>query len=66
MTIDSVIRRIGEIGIIPVIRAADVEQASRAVEAICRGGIPIVGNYNDGSHACDPIRTSRGVTGAKC
>src|SRR6266481_5864920 len=42
MTIDSVIRRIGEIGIIPVIRAADVEQASRAVEAICQGGIPIV------------------------
>ena len=42
MTIDSVIRRIGEIGIIPVIRAANVEEASRAVEAICQGGIPIV------------------------
>jgi len=42
MTIDSIIRRIGEIGIIPVIRAANVEEASRAVEAICQGGIPIV------------------------
>jgi 2-dehydro-3-deoxyphosphogluconate aldolase/(4S)-4-hydroxy-2-oxoglutarate aldolase len=42
MTIDSVIRRIGEIGIIPVIRAANVEEAMRAVEAICQGGIPIV------------------------
>jgi len=42
MTIDSVIRRIGEIGIIPVIRAANVEEAIRAVEAICQGGIPIV------------------------
>src|SRR5258705_10125924 len=42
MTIDSVIRRIGEIGIIPVIRAGSVELASRAVEAICQGGIPIV------------------------
>ena len=42
MTIDSVIHRIGEIGIIPVIRAANVEEATRAVEAICQGGIPIV------------------------
>ena len=36
------IRRIGEIGIIPVVRAASVEEANRAVEAICAGGIPIV------------------------
>lgn len=42
MTIDSAIRRIGEIGIIPVIRAAKVEEAIRAVEAICQGGIPII------------------------
>jgi 2-dehydro-3-deoxyphosphogluconate aldolase/(4S)-4-hydroxy-2-oxoglutarate aldolase len=41
MTIDSVIRRIGEVGIIPVIRAATGDEASRAVEATCRGGIPI-------------------------
>jgi 2-dehydro-3-deoxyphosphogluconate aldolase/(4S)-4-hydroxy-2-oxoglutarate aldolase len=42
MTIDSVIRRIGEIGIVPVIRAANVDEALLAVEAICEGGIPIV------------------------
>ncbi|MFY9561315.1 MAG: bifunctional 4-hydroxy-2-oxoglutarate aldolase/2-dehydro-3-deoxy-phosphogluconate aldolase [Terriglobales bacterium] len=42
MTIDSTIRRIGEIGIIPVIRAANVDEALRAVGAICQGGIPIV------------------------
>jgi 2-dehydro-3-deoxyphosphogluconate aldolase / (4S)-4-hydroxy-2-oxoglutarate aldolase len=42
MTIDDVIRRIGEIGIVPVVRAATVEEATRAVEAICAGGIPIV------------------------
>jgi 2-dehydro-3-deoxyphosphogluconate aldolase/(4S)-4-hydroxy-2-oxoglutarate aldolase len=42
MTIDDVIRRIGEIGIAPVVRAAAVDEATRAVEAICAGGIPIV------------------------
>jgi 2-dehydro-3-deoxyphosphogluconate aldolase / (4S)-4-hydroxy-2-oxoglutarate aldolase len=42
MTIDDVIRRIEEIGIVPVVRAASVEEATRAVEAICAGGIPVV------------------------
>jgi 2-dehydro-3-deoxyphosphogluconate aldolase/(4S)-4-hydroxy-2-oxoglutarate aldolase len=42
MTIEDVIRRIGEIGIVPVVRAATVEDATRAVEAICAGGIPIL------------------------
>jgi 2-dehydro-3-deoxyphosphogluconate aldolase/(4S)-4-hydroxy-2-oxoglutarate aldolase len=42
MTIESVIRRIGEVGIVPVVRAANADEASRAVEAICLGGIPIV------------------------
>jgi len=42
MTIENVIRRIGEIGIVPVVRAATVDEANRAVEAICAGGIPIV------------------------
>jgi 2-dehydro-3-deoxyphosphogluconate aldolase/(4S)-4-hydroxy-2-oxoglutarate aldolase len=41
MTIDDVIRRIEEVGIIPVIRAASVEEAARAVEAISAGGIPV-------------------------
>jgi 2-dehydro-3-deoxyphosphogluconate aldolase/(4S)-4-hydroxy-2-oxoglutarate aldolase len=42
MTVDDVIRRIGEIGILPVVRAATADEASRAVEAVCAGGIPIV------------------------
>jgi 2-dehydro-3-deoxyphosphogluconate aldolase/(4S)-4-hydroxy-2-oxoglutarate aldolase len=42
MTIEDVIRRIGEIGIVPVVRAATAEDANRAVEAICAGGIPIL------------------------
>ncbi|HEY6371830.1 MAG TPA: bifunctional 4-hydroxy-2-oxoglutarate aldolase/2-dehydro-3-deoxy-phosphogluconate aldolase [Candidatus Sulfotelmatobacter sp.] len=42
MTIEDVIRRIEEVGIIPVVRAASVEEATRAVEAICAGGIPVV------------------------
>jgi len=42
MTIDEVVRRIEEIGIIPVVRAATVDEATRAVEAICAGGIPVV------------------------
>ena len=41
MTIDDVVQRIGEIGIVPVVRAARVEQAVHAVEAISSGGIPI-------------------------
>ena len=41
LSIEDVIRRVGEIGIIPVVRAASVEEANRAVEAICAGGIPI-------------------------
>lgn len=42
LSIEDVIRRVGEIGIIPVVRAASVEEANRAVEAICAGGIPVV------------------------
>src|SRR5580704_15754400 len=42
MTIEEVIRRISEIGIVPVVRAATVEDANRAVDAICAGGIPIL------------------------
>jgi len=41
MTIEDVVKRIGEIGIVPVVRAASVEEANRAVEAICAGGIPV-------------------------
>ena len=39
LSIEDVIRRVGEIGIIPVVRASSIEDANRAVEAICAGGI---------------------------
>lgn len=42
MTEQDVIHKIGEIGIVPVVRASTVEDATRAVEAICAGGIPIL------------------------
>jgi 2-dehydro-3-deoxyphosphogluconate aldolase / (4S)-4-hydroxy-2-oxoglutarate aldolase len=42
MTIEDVIRRIEEVGIVPVVRAATVEEANRAIEAILAGGIPVV------------------------
>jgi 2-dehydro-3-deoxyphosphogluconate aldolase/(4S)-4-hydroxy-2-oxoglutarate aldolase len=42
MTIDEVVRRIAEIGVVPVVRASSVTEATRAVEAICAGGIPLV------------------------
>lgn len=42
MNVQEVIRRIGEIGILPVIRAANTAEACRAVEAICAGGISVV------------------------
>jgi 2-dehydro-3-deoxyphosphogluconate aldolase / (4S)-4-hydroxy-2-oxoglutarate aldolase len=42
MTIEEVSRRIEEVGIVPVVRAATVEEANRAIEAILAGGIPVV------------------------
>ncbi len=42
MTKAEVKARIEEIGIVPVVRAASAEQAMRAADAVCRGGIPIV------------------------
>jgi hypothetical protein len=41
MTVKEVIRGIGEIGIVPVVRAASFDDATRADEAICAGGVPI-------------------------
>ena len=37
-----VLRRIREIGLIPVVRAESADMAHRAVAAVCAGGIPIV------------------------
>jgi 2-dehydro-3-deoxyphosphogluconate aldolase / (4S)-4-hydroxy-2-oxoglutarate aldolase len=56
MTIDEITRRIAEVGVVPVVRAATVEEASRAVEAICAGGIPIVEITMTVPKAIDVIR----------
>lgn len=42
MTKQEVARRIIDIGIVPVVRAASASQGRQAVEAVCAGGIPIV------------------------
>jgi 2-dehydro-3-deoxyphosphogluconate aldolase / (4S)-4-hydroxy-2-oxoglutarate aldolase len=42
MNIDSAIQRIHEVGIVPVVRASSVDEARRAVDAICAGGIPVI------------------------
>ena len=42
LSVEEVIRKISDIGIVPVVRAASVDEADRAVEAICAGGIPVV------------------------
>ena len=42
MNIDSAISRIQDIGIVPVVRAANLDEARRAIDAICTGGISII------------------------
>lgn len=42
MTSEQVRKKIQEIGIVPVVRAASAAEAMLAVEAVCAGGIPIV------------------------
>jgi 2-dehydro-3-deoxyphosphogluconate aldolase/(4S)-4-hydroxy-2-oxoglutarate aldolase len=42
VTIDNAISKIQEIGIVPVVRAANLDEARRAVDAICTGGIPVI------------------------
>src|SRR5438270_13420166 len=42
LSVAEVVSRIAEIGIVPVVRASSVEEANRAVQAICAGGIPVV------------------------
>lgn len=42
MTIEESTSRIKAIGVVPVIRAASVEDATRAVDAICAGGITVI------------------------
>ncbi len=42
MNIQNAINKIHEIGIVPVVRAANLDEARRAVDAICTGGIPVI------------------------
>jgi 2-dehydro-3-deoxyphosphogluconate aldolase/(4S)-4-hydroxy-2-oxoglutarate aldolase len=42
MTSEQILKRIGEIGIVPVVRASSSQHALDAVEAIEAGGIPVV------------------------
>ncbi|HTC41645.1 MAG TPA: bifunctional 4-hydroxy-2-oxoglutarate aldolase/2-dehydro-3-deoxy-phosphogluconate aldolase [Candidatus Acidoferrales bacterium] len=42
MNIENAINKIHEIGIVPVVRAANLDEARRAVDAICTGGIPVI------------------------
>jgi 2-dehydro-3-deoxyphosphogluconate aldolase / (4S)-4-hydroxy-2-oxoglutarate aldolase len=42
VNIENAISKIHEIGLVPVIRAANLDEARRAVEAICTGGIPVI------------------------
>jgi 2-dehydro-3-deoxyphosphogluconate aldolase/(4S)-4-hydroxy-2-oxoglutarate aldolase len=65
MTVDEAIEKIGEIGIVPVIRAASVDLALRAVEAICAGGIPIVEITMTVPHAPQVIREVTRAHGSK-
>jgi 2-dehydro-3-deoxyphosphogluconate aldolase/(4S)-4-hydroxy-2-oxoglutarate aldolase len=65
MTVDEAIQKIGEIGIVPVIRAASVDLALRAVEAIYAGGIPIVEITMTVPHAPQVIREVTRAHGIK-
>lgn len=38
----TIIQKIRDVGIIPVVRAGSSDEACRAVDAICEGGVPIV------------------------
>src|SRR5512137_2143682 len=42
MTVADTLRRIEQIGVVPVVRAGSLDEARRAVDAICAGGIPII------------------------
>jgi 2-dehydro-3-deoxyphosphogluconate aldolase / (4S)-4-hydroxy-2-oxoglutarate aldolase len=42
MSRESVLRRIREVGIVPVVRAESAEEAGRAIAAIVAGGVPVL------------------------
>ncbi len=42
MTKQDVLRKIGEVGLVPVVRAQSADEAMKVVDAICAGGVPIL------------------------
>lgn len=56
MTIEDAIKKIGEVGIIPVVRANSAEEARASVGAVCAGGIPIIEITMTVPNAPDVIR----------
>ena len=42
MTKQDVLRKIAEVGLVPVIRARSADEAMKVVDAICAGGVPIL------------------------
>src|SRR3982751_199565 len=42
MNKQDVIRRIDEIGVVPVVRASSADEAMQVIEAICAGGVPVL------------------------
>ncbi len=42
MTKQDVLRKIAEVGLVPVVRARSADEAMKVVDAICAGGVPIL------------------------
>jgi 2-dehydro-3-deoxyphosphogluconate aldolase/(4S)-4-hydroxy-2-oxoglutarate aldolase len=42
MTKQDVLRKIAEVGLVPVVRAQSADEAMKVVDAICAGGVPIL------------------------
>jgi len=42
MTKKEVLRKIAEVGLVPVVRAQSADEAMKVVDAICEGGVPIL------------------------
>jgi 2-dehydro-3-deoxyphosphogluconate aldolase/(4S)-4-hydroxy-2-oxoglutarate aldolase len=57
-----ILRKIRDIGLIPVVRAESADLARRAVAAVCAGGIPIVEITMTVPGAVEVIRALRGQT----
>jgi 2-dehydro-3-deoxyphosphogluconate aldolase/(4S)-4-hydroxy-2-oxoglutarate aldolase len=57
MNSEEALRKIGQVGLIPVIRADNSDEAQKAVEAVCEGGVPVVEITMTVPNAISAIRT---------